>query len=176
MTVNICYIINKFKWDCCGWRRNLKELRVRIRIRTSHATRKISVDYWLLFTLLSTCLRSINRRWWSPDCETRSRMVDRLVGAGGTLGSAWGLRHPPWQYLTDPLLQGTQSWSLLKQLRLTDLPGKRSIKVDHYLLLMPQPALSYSFLKVGRKLINYHVEFSWIISSFHFHLERDSVS
>ena len=51
-----------------------------------------------------------------------------------------------------------------------------AVKVDHYLLLMPQPALASSFLKVGRKLINYHVEFSWIISSFHFHLERDSVS
>ena len=31
--------------------------------------------------------------WWSPDSVTRSRMVDRLVGAGGTLDSAWGLRH-----------------------------------------------------------------------------------
>ena len=39
-------------------------------------------------------------------------MVDRLVGAGGTLDSAWGLRHETSSmrhYLSDPLLPGMRS-------------------------------------------------------------------
>ena len=51
-----------------------------------------------------------------------------------------------------------------------------SIEVDHYLLLMPQPAACSClfFFEFGCTLINYHVGFSWIISSFYLHLNLNS--
>ena len=79
---------------------------------------------------------------WSPDCETRSRMVDRLVGAGGTLDSAWGLRHETsmallvWSSATWDAKRSSSDWQIC-------LGRGRSKRITTCcLLLMRQPALA----------------------------------